>query len=397
MTINQSFKKMIHHSHLNTAVTILSAYDGSLPFSHYIKQYFSAHKKYGSKDRKQISSLCYHYFRLGHALPNARIEEKIITGSFFCQQQPSPFLGFFNPDWNERTDLPIEEKLALVGISPTDIFPFAASLSPAANNYELALSYLVQPLLFLRLRPGKEAKVQQQLATANIPFNVINSQCLALANTANVTDVVQINRDVIVQDASSQQVGQFFQQHIPPLEKGKKPSVWDCCAASGGKSILLHDVLKGQCELTVSDIRPSILHNLSQRFAEAGIKNYRSFTANLTESSPPNSDKYNIIICDAPCSGSGTWARTPEQLCFFTTDKIDYYAQLQRQIITNAVPQLQPGGLFFYITCSVFQQENEDNATFIQQQFGLRLLEQQLIQGWDVKADSMFVATFIAN
>jgi 16S rRNA (cytosine967-C5)-methyltransferase len=381
---------MIHQSHYNTAITILQGYNGSLPFHHYIKQFFNTHKKYGSKDRKQITNLCYQYFRLGHALPNLGVKEKILMGAFLCQQQPSPLLAYLRPDLNDLIHIPIKEKLEWLQLQPNDIFPFRDALGPTVDAQAFTLSLLVQPLLFLRFRPGKEQKVTQKLTAAGIAFTIVDASCIALPNAAKVDAVLKLNEEAVVQDASSQQVGDFFMQYQPAVATGQYPAVWDCCAASGGKSIMLHDVVKGRCQLTVTDIRSSILQNLSQRFQQAGILRYNSFVADLSAAAPGN-HAYDAIICDAPCSGSGTWARTPEQLCFFNPQKIAEYAQLQRQIITNATPQLKPGGIFYYITCSVFTQENEDNVAFMQKQ-GLELLQQQLIQGWDRQADSMFVA-----
>jgi 16S rRNA (cytosine967-C5)-methyltransferase len=382
---------MIHQSHLNTAATILGAYNGSLPFHHYIKHFFNAHKKYGSKDRKQISSLCYNYFRLGHALPDKDISEKILIGAFLCQQQPSPLLEFLRPDLNDLVHIPTAAKLELLKLKPNDIFPFIDALGPTVDVEAFVGSLLVQPLLFLRLRPGKAEKAKQKLAAAGISFTVVDETCLALPNAAKVDTALKLNEEAVVQDASSQQVGGLFAQYRPTTVGGQYPTVWDCCAASGGKSILLYDIWQGRCLLTVTDVRSSILYNLSQRFEQAGITSYQSFVADLQEAAPGNY-AYDAIICDAPCTGSGTWARTPEQLCFFNPQKITEYAQLQRQIITNAIPQLEPGGIFYYITCSVFKQENEDNVAFMQQQLGLHLLQQQLIPGWDRQADSMFVA-----
>jgi len=64
---------MRYHSYLNTAKNIIENYKGEIPFAVFIKKYFSAKKKYGSKDRKQITALCYNYFRLGKALPQLPI------------------------------------------------------------------------------------------------------------------------------------------------------------------------------------------------------------------------------------------------------------------------------------------------------------------------------------
>lgn len=383
---------MIHLSHYNTAITILQGYNGTLPFHHYSKQFFNAHKKYGSKDRKQISQLCYQHFRLGHALPGSTIAEKLLMGVFLCQQQSSPLLAHLRPDLNDSIHISVKEKLERLKLQPSDLFPFTDALGPTVDKAAFALSMLTQPLLFLRLRPGKELQVQQKLTAAGIAFTAINPSCLALPNTAKVDAILKLNEEAVVQDASSQQVGDFFVQHRPALPNGQYPAVWDCCAASGGKSILLYDVWQGRCNLTVTDIRSSILFNLSQRFQQAGILHYDSFVADLSEAAPGN-HTYNAIICDAPCTGSGTWARTPEQLCFFNPSAIAEYAQLQKKIIRNAVTQLKPGGIFYYITCSVFTQENEDNLAFAQQQ-GLQLLDAQLIAGWKKQADSMFVAAF---
>lgn len=383
---------MIHLSHYNTATTILQGYNGSLPFHHYSKQFFNAHKKYGSKDRKQITNLCYQYFRLGHALPTSTLPEKILLGVFLCQQQSSPLLAHLRPNLNDSIHLSIKEKMALLELKPSDIFPFTDALGPSVDTDAFPLSMLVQPLLFLRLRPVKEEQVQQKLTVAGIAFTTINKHCLALPNTAKVDTLIKLNEEAVVQDASSQQVGDFFLQYRPTLPNSQYPTAWDCCAASGGKSIMLHDVWQGRCNLTVSDVRSSILFNLSQRFQQAGILHYDSFVADLTEGAP-GKHAYDAIICDAPCTGSGTWARTPEQLCFFNPTAIADYAQLQRKIIRNAITQLKPSGIFYYITCSVFKQENEDNVAFAQAQ-GLQLLEAQLIPGWERQSDSMFVAVF---
>jgi 16S rRNA (cytosine967-C5)-methyltransferase len=205
--------------------------------------------------------------------------------------------------------------------------------------------------------------------------------------------VLLVDKEVVVQDYSSQQVLNFLIECSISLPD--KPSVWDCCAASGGKSILLYDILKGKCKITVSDIRPSILSNLHQRFKKALIKNYQYFISDIANPTEPlPATIYDIILCDAPCTGSGTWSRTPEQLYFFDVATIATYTRLQKQIIENAITHLAKGGIFVYITCSVFAKENEAIATYIQEKFKLQLLQQKNILGYDYKADSMFVAVF---
>jgi 16S rRNA (cytosine967-C5)-methyltransferase len=102
----------------------------------------------------------------------------------------------------------------------------------------------------------------------------------------------------------------------------------------------------------------------------------------------------DFIIADVPCSGSGTWARTPEQLKFFHQEKIAQYALLQQQIVSNAIPSLAKGGYLLYITCSVFKKENEENVNFIQKNLNLELLKSDYLKGYQMQADTLFAALF---
>ena len=81
-------------------------------------------------------------------------------------------------------------------------------------------------------------------------------------------------------------------------------------------------------------------------------------------------------------------------MCFFKEDSIKEYSDKQKRIVENVSLQLMPGGVFVYITCSVFKEENEVIANFTQQNLGLNLLHQQLLKGFDKRADTMFVAIF---
>lgn len=360
---------------------------------HHLKRFFAADKKFGSKDRKQISSLCYNYYRLGNALKNSAVDEKITVSTFLCNRKFSSFLEAINPELNTKIELSTEAKIDYLKISIDELFPFNNELSDEINKQKFAASFLVQPLFFLRIRPGKEEMVLEKLNNNNVDFEEITTSCISLQQGFKTALLFLPNKDVVIQDRNSQQVFNYLQKQDVFLKKDI--DVWDCCAASGGKSILLYDILHGHLKLSVSDIRPNIINNLRIRFKDAGIKNYQAFTANLLDDSTARlQNKYDLIVCDAPCTGSGTWARTPEQVAFFDAAKIKEYATMQLKIATTALSYLKKGGLFFYITCSAFKKENEDIVEILQEKFHLQLLQMEYLKGYEVNADTMFVAVF---
>lgn len=386
-----------YYSHLNTAVSIIKEYDGSEPLANYLKKFFSSNRKYGSKDRKNISHLCYCYFRSGKATPSQpspkgkEIEEKINSGLFLCSNQSNELLQNLRPELDEKVLMSFEEKCSALDdqFSIANIFPWKDELSDGIDYDSFCKSFLIQPDLFLRVRPGYKDDVFSKFKASGLRFEVIGEDCIALPNTSKTEEVVEINKEVIVQDYSSQRISEFLPNYKPQTTNHKL-QIWDCCAGSGGKSILAKDVLCN-IDLTVSDIRESILANLKKRFAEAGIKKYNSFIADLSIAHCPLPiANFDLIIADVPCTGSGTWSRTPEQLYYFKNSTIEEYSHLQKKIVSNVISKLEPGGHLLYITCSVFKKENEEVANFMQQKFQLQLIKQEVLIGYDKKADTMF-------
>ena len=383
-----------YHSYINSTKGILGNYKGDEPLSSFLKKYFSANKKFGSKDRKQISNLCYCFFRMGKAVMNTSVEEKILTGLFLCSSESNEVLAALKPEWNEKCKLPLNEKLLIINSSLliAEIFPWKEELSEGVDHENFCRSFLIQPDLFLRLRPGKEKLATQKLQHAGIAFKIISETCLALPNASKIDEIIKLDEEAVIQDQNSQKTGAFIKSQISDLKS--QIDLWDCCAGSGGKSIMAFDI-DPKIKLTVSDTRESILANLKKRFATAGIKDYKSLIIDLLQNkSEIKNIKSEIIIADVPCSGSGTWSRTPEQLYFFQERKIEEYSALQKRIVSNAIAQLQPGGSFVYITCSVFKKENEEVAMYIKENFHLQLKQMEVLKGYDKKADSMFVAVF---
>jgi 16S rRNA (cytosine967-C5)-methyltransferase len=384
------------HSYQNSAVSILTAYKEEEPFAFFIKNYFRKHKKFGSRDRKIISDLCFGYLRIGRSGENLSVAEQILIGFFLTHVVDNGFLLAIRQDWIQYLDEPVEKKIALVReVFPAfefqHIFPFSSFLSVGIDPATFSIHHLQKPPFFLRVRPGKWKSVTGSLEESGIPFASVGEDALVVRSNIDIEKILRVGIDCIVQDISSQKTAQLLKpvSFLPQ-------SIWDACAGSGGKSIMVSDFYPS-ASLYVSDIRGDILGELDRRFELAGIHPEKVFCTDLEQSLsaqvaysnlPPGG--VDLIIADVPCSGSGTWGRAPEWLRIFDHELIGEYQKRQIRIVSNLTQHLKPGGYLLYITCSVFKAENEEVVEALCAHSDLKLVGSQLISGIETGGDHLF-------
>ena len=148
---------------------------------------------------------------------------------------------------------------------------------------------------------------------------------------------------VELQDAASQAV-------VAALPLGGR--VLDYCAGGGGKALAL--AMDPTREITAHDIDPRRMSDLSPRAARAGVEISLADTEKAEAGAP-----YDLVLCDAPCSGSGAWRRAAEGKWTLTPDRLAELTAIQDQILDTAVALTQPNGVLAYATCSLFREENE--------------------------------------
>lgn len=380
-----------YYSYISTAIRVLQTARAGEPFTSQLKKFFAANKKYGSTDRKIIAGICYTFFRVAHLFWKEINETNIYKAIFLCETSSSKILAFLAPELNDKIELSIEEKFKMLNLQPEDIFPFTDLLSDEIDLDQFSISFLKQPLVFLRTRKGFQEKVKETLQQNDVLFQLPETGCISVENGKKISDLPGLNEQFVIQDLSSQHV----LDHLNPAKLSSPLTAWDCCAASGGKSILLNDVLGFAPKLTVSDIRENILQNCRQRLQEANVRVQKYLKVDLVNGEDKQiKEKFDLIICDVPCTGSGTWSRTPEQLFFFEAKMVEEYATKQKLIFVNAIKHLKEKGLFFYITCSVFTKENEEMIHHIKTETGAQLLNSTYYKGMAQNADSLFVAVF---
>lgn len=376
-----------HISHL------LSVYDGKLPLHHYLRGYFKTHPKLGSRDRKAISQAVYSWYRAGKIfLDDGRhgFEERVLAAMCLCGGAPKILTGPHREFYWLYPGSPAGATRELRRAGHTmilpNIFPYDFEFSEGTNRADWARLMLGQPRLFLRIRKNRQA-VAAAIEKAGISQEWLSETCLALPNGTKV-ETLLLAEDYVVQDASSQATGSYL--------KGRRGEQWwDCCAGAGGKSLMLTDQAQG-IQLLATDVRGSILQNLAARFKQYHVPVPQCRVLNAADAPGVarmhRQRKFDGIICDVPCSGSGTWARTPESCYFFRPETLTDYTQRQQAILSNASNYIGADGRIYYITCSVFRAENEDIINTVSAEKGLAIESSDLINGTAIGADSLFIA-----
>ncbi len=356
--------------------SIIAAYDGSLPLTHFLKNYYKQYPKLGSRDRKVLSEMAYCWYRCSKGISDKLSFETKLQYCLALCDSTGKHIQPFLPATNITIELD-EEKL----------FPYNITLSEGIGKATWLKSMLTRPRMFIRIRKNKAA-VLQLLANNNIDYISLSENCISIPNGSAIDNMLNA-ADYVVQDASSQATGHY-------LSTGEKQDWWDCCSGAGGKSLLLKDK-EPSVNLTDTDTRSSILHNLRERFRQYGYPPPNTLVLDSSDKAAVNkalaNKRFDGIICDVPCSGSGTWARTPEQLYFYDPAFVNRISQIQKNIAINASAYLKQGGKIYYITCSVFKEENEEVvAELLNANRDLQLISATLINGIEHKADSMYIA-----
>ncbi|MCB1341764.1 MAG: RsmB/NOP family class I SAM-dependent RNA methyltransferase [Pseudooceanicola sp.] len=149
---------------------------------------------------------------------------------------------------------------------------------------------------------------------------------------------------VELQDAASQAVVEML-----PLRDGMK--VLDFCAGGGGKTLAM--AARAKLTLFAHDAASQRLRDLPERARRAGA--FVSLAADPAAAGP-----FDLVLCDVPCSGSGSWRRAPDAKWRLRPEDLDRLRRTQMDILDRASALLADGATLAYATCSVLKQENED-------------------------------------
>jgi len=178
------------------------------------------------------------------------------------------------------------------------------------------------------------------------------------------------------QDISSQKVAHFIPYDI--LEKSK--IIIDACAGAGGKSLHLSALKKNKGKIIAMDVDEKKLKELRKRSARAGCSNIQIKHITSSKVIKRLKEKADILLIDAPCSGTGVIKRNPDTKLKFSSTSLQELINLQKQILNDYSTMLKPDGYLLYVTCSILKKENEQQVeNFLSQHPEFQLIKQQTI------------------
>jgi len=217
--------------------------------------------------------------------------------------------------------------------------------------------------------------MQARWQAAGVASHTVGEQGLVLGQARAVRDIPGFEEGLCsVQDAAAQCAAQLLLTGLAAAHKGGM-RVLDACAAPGGKTAHLLEMLPANAQVTALDIDPKRCERVTDNLARLGLH----ANVNAADAALPktwwNGDAFDGILLDAPCTASGIVRRHPDVRWLRRESDIAQLAAIQKNLLKRLWPMVRPGGRLLYCTCSVFKAEGDDQLkTFLEHNTDARLL-----------------------
>jgi NOL1/NOP2/sun family putative RNA methylase len=183
-----------------------------------------------------------------------------------------------------------------------------------------------------------------------------------------------------VQEASSMFLEEVLKQTVNLSQPLK---VLDLCAAPGGKSTLIQSLISEKSLLVSNEVIKSRVNVLSENITKWGAANVI-----VTNNDPKDFQRlqnyFDVIVIDAPCSGSGLFRKDPEAINEWSEQNVQHCSQRQQRILTDIIPSLKNDGILIYSTCSYSQKEDEDIVDWIVKEYQLSNIRLIVKNEWGI-------------
>ena len=160
-------------------------------------------------------------------------------------------------------------------------------------------------------------------------------------------------------------------------------NVLDMCAAPGGKSTAMLSVLPEGSMLVSNEPIPTRAQILLENITKWGAKNC-IVTNNYPRDFKKAKAKFDLILCDVPCSGEGMFRKDPATISEWSLQNVEKCWRLQREIVADAWECLNPGGILIYSTCTFNTKENEENVRWIMDTYDAEVIDIPTDPSWHI-------------
>ena len=183
-----------------------------------------------------------------------------------------------------------------------------------------------------------------------------------------------------VQEASSMFLEQAFRQ-LTNLSQPMK--VLDLCGAPGGKTTHIQSLISDDSLLVSNEVIKGRSHVLIDNIMKWGAANV-IVTNNDPSAFSRLEGYFDVMVVDAPCSGSGLFRRDSDAIHEWSLNNVQLCSQRQKRILADALPALKENGLLVYSTCSYSREEDEDIADWLEDEMGMQNLPLQIGEDWNI-------------
>ena len=323
---------------------ILAARDDGPAADTLIARYFKDRRYAGSKDRRAVRDLVYRAIRR-HGEPPPGGRAAIVS----LADADADLAALFDGSHHGPAPIAPEEPRAEAALLPRWVGPELAGLVDADEQAAL----LDRAPLHVRAQPESRAALLACWPDA-APIPGTRHGFALPAGTDVEGSALWRDGAVEIQDGGSQIIAQA-------CGAGPGMTVLDLCAGAGGKTLALAADMAGTGRLIAADVARDRLGRLLPRAQRAGLS---GLVETLLLDPPreadalaPLADACDVVLIDAPCSGSGTWRRNPEARWRLDPARLERVAALQARLLALAAPLVKPGGRLVYAVCSLLERE----------------------------------------
>lgn len=343
---------------------ILESYEHQgYPLDRLISHYFRNNKSLGSKDRGAIAELIYSMIRW-QALIDYLTEKPI--------------------SWQKRFETYC--KVTLKNYMQDETIPLHTRLSFPKILFELIGKS------FSEKEAIEICKISNQTAPTTIRANTLKitrdellnrlKEQYVVTSTKIAEDGITFLKKINLFGTDEFKAGLFEVQdegsQLLAALVNPKPGqqIMDYCAGSGGKTLAFAPKMQNKGQIFLHDIREKALVEAKIRLRRAGIQNAQVIDSEDEKKLKKLKKKMDVVLVDAPCSGTGTMRRNPDLKWSFTEETVPRLVGQQRTIFEKALSFMHPKGKIIYATCSILNYENHDQMHHFMETYGLQLVQE---------------------